>query len=280
MYRLVYASQRGVYYLEDISCIKVTQKEGGEKTLVISWKNKKKELALKSDEIEEIEETLGAKLKHFNRNKLNQIQYLKELWEFKKTPYSSEDAAHEDILLRYWQLVFPDSPLESRITSQWGKIGFQGKDPATDFRGGGILSLRCLLFIAQDHLEKVQEIIRKSREYPFSVAGINIAHELITNFLMVDTETVQHCPSSAKWNSDLLTFFCYADVPDGFFQVFALFLFLMDAVWESMDATYMQFPDVMRISKKQFSSILARRPLSMPELDAYVQQEILMLQNE
>ena len=49
--------------------------------MVISWKNKKKELALKSDEIEEIEETLGAKLKHFNRNKLNQVRYLKRTQE-------------------------------------------------------------------------------------------------------------------------------------------------------------------------------------------------------
>ena len=31
----------------------------------------------------------------------------------------------------------PDTQLESRITRQWGDIGFQGEDPSTDFRGMG-----------------------------------------------------------------------------------------------------------------------------------------------
>lgn len=32
-----------------------------------------------------------------------------------------------------------DTPLEERITKQWGDLGFQGKDPQTDFRGMGML---------------------------------------------------------------------------------------------------------------------------------------------
>lgn len=35
----------------------------------------------------------------------------------------------------------PDTALENRITSQWGDIGFQGKNPATDFRGMGMNEL-------------------------------------------------------------------------------------------------------------------------------------------
>lgn len=36
--------------------------------------------------------------------------------------------------------------LSSRISKQWQDIGFQGDNPATDFRGMGVLSLRCLLY--------------------------------------------------------------------------------------------------------------------------------------
>ena len=32
----------------------------------------------------------------------------------------------------------PDTTLENRISSQWGEIGFQGKNPETDFRGMGM----------------------------------------------------------------------------------------------------------------------------------------------
>ena len=35
--------------------------------------------------------------------------------------------------------MMPGTPLEKRITKQWGDLGFQGKDPQTDFRGMGML---------------------------------------------------------------------------------------------------------------------------------------------
>lgn len=31
----------------------------------------------------------------------------------------------------------PHTPLKERVCKQWGDIGFQGKDPQTDFRGMG-----------------------------------------------------------------------------------------------------------------------------------------------
>lgn len=36
--------------------------------------------------------------------------------------------------------------LEARISKQWQEIGFQGNNPATDFRGMGMLGLNCLLY--------------------------------------------------------------------------------------------------------------------------------------
>ena len=38
-----------------------------------------------------------------------------------------------------------DKKLDSRISGQWGELGFQGNDPATDFRGMGVLGLDQLL---------------------------------------------------------------------------------------------------------------------------------------
>ena len=40
----------------------------------------------------------------------------------------------------------PDTALEARHTKQWQEIGFQGKNPATDFRGMGVLGLYCLQY--------------------------------------------------------------------------------------------------------------------------------------
>lgn len=46
-----------------------------------------------------------------------------------------------------WDLLMPTVKLESRITKQWGDIGFQGDDPKTDFRGMGMLGLINLVWV-------------------------------------------------------------------------------------------------------------------------------------
>lgn len=37
------------------------------------------------------------------------------------------------------------------VCDKWKDIGFQGKDPRTDFRGGGHLSLLCLLYLVENY---------------------------------------------------------------------------------------------------------------------------------
>ena len=68
-----------------------------------------------------------------------------------KTPYIAPvrytclpSIAHT--MTQLWKSLQPNTPLESRITKQWQDIGFQGNNPATDFRGMGILSLHCMLY--------------------------------------------------------------------------------------------------------------------------------------
>jgi len=53
------------------------------------------------------------------------------------TKYDTTNVSHERKLLELWEALMPNEKLETRIGEQWGKIGFQGKDPATDFRGMG-----------------------------------------------------------------------------------------------------------------------------------------------
>eukprot|EP00116_Pleurobrachia_bachei_P002493 sb/3462755/ len=49
--------------------------------------------------------------------------------------YNTENEVHEALLMELWGTLQPDNPLENRISEQWDIIGFQGTDPATDFRG-------------------------------------------------------------------------------------------------------------------------------------------------
>jgi hypothetical protein len=51
------------------------------------------------------------------------------------TAFSNSNADHEDMLLELWTLLKPDTPFVRESRENWGEVGFQGKDPATDFRG-------------------------------------------------------------------------------------------------------------------------------------------------
>ncbi|KAG9344010.1 hypothetical protein JZ751_012486 [Albula glossodonta] len=66
--------------------------------------------------------------------------------DLRKEPFDCENNRHENMLLKLWDLLVPSVKLESRITKQWGDIGFQGDDPKTDFRGMGMLGLTNLLY--------------------------------------------------------------------------------------------------------------------------------------
>lgn len=56
----------------------------------------------------------------------------------------------DDLYLQLWDLLMPTVKLESRITKQWGDIGFQGDDPKTDFRGMGLLGLINLVWVSNE----------------------------------------------------------------------------------------------------------------------------------
>ena len=64
--------------------------------------------------------------------------------------YSKENADHEAMLMGLWTTLRPQEKLENRLSKQWIDIGFQGMDPATDFRGAGLLGLSQLSSLVTD----------------------------------------------------------------------------------------------------------------------------------
>lgn len=56
----------------------------------------------------------------------------------------------------------PQEELVNRFSTQWQKIGFQGKDPSTDFRAMGLLALDNLFYFAEKYNGNVQRIIASS----------------------------------------------------------------------------------------------------------------------
>ncbi|WZZ40609.1 hypothetical protein YC2023_036868 [Brassica napus] len=121
---------------------------------------------------------------------------------------------------------------------QWKEMGWQGKDPSTDFRGGGFISLENLLYFARNFQKSFQDLLRKQVgersvwEYPFAVAGINLTFMLIQ---MLDLEAVK--PRT-------VTFLKFLSENESAFDILYCIAFkLMDQQWLSMHIHGIQHGD-------------------------------------
>ncbi|KAI7861284.1 ELMO/CED-12 family-domain-containing protein [Spinellus fusiger] len=104
------------------------------------------------------------------------------------TAYDSFNPVHEALLLQLWDVLMPHTSLEHRISHQWTEIGFQGDDPATDFRGMGMQGLDDLVYFAQTYPQVAKRVLGNASHgigwYPFAIAGIHttrFAVELMKN---------------------------------------------------------------------------------------------------
>ncbi|KAI0229038.1 hypothetical protein L0F63_004852 [Massospora cicadina] len=124
-------------------------------------------------------ETVEARILRDSLGPIAGSRYLeKEINELAKTKYDPANKRHEQRLVELWNNLKPSEPLEGRITLQWQTIGFQGKDPALDFRGMGILGLEDLLYFSKAYPELSRAILERANHpnswYSFALVGIHI----------------------------------------------------------------------------------------------------------
>ena len=108
------------------------------------------------------------------------------LKQSKGTTFDASDSTHVAMLDELWNDLMPDTRRcipdlnTNKIASDsWGDIGFQGKDPSTDFRGMGLLALLQLSHFAKLHTTRARSVlavsINPTRAYfPFAATGINL----------------------------------------------------------------------------------------------------------
>ncbi|KAI9012805.1 ELMO/CED-12 family-domain-containing protein [Gaertneriomyces semiglobifer] len=127
------------------------------------------------------------------------------------TKYDPTNTLHEEKLLELWDLLARNERLVSRISDQWQKIGFQGKDPATDFRGMGMLGLDNLHYYAKIYPDSVRRVLALSHHptawFSFAIVGINI-----TDFALqlLRTRQLQHFLYTFGTSREVfMEFYCY-----------------------------------------------------------------------
>ncbi|XP_011041496.1 PREDICTED: uncharacterized protein LOC105137457 [Populus euphratica] len=121
-----------------------------------------------------------------------QEERLKRLKHRMKVYFDASRPDHQDALRALWSATYPDRELSGLKSDQWKEMGWQGRDPSTDFRGAGFISLENLLFFAKTFSTSFQYLLKKKGgkrsawEYPFAVAGVNITF-MIMQMLDLDS---------------------------------------------------------------------------------------------
>ncbi|XP_057949571.1 uncharacterized protein LOC131144741 isoform X2 [Malania oleifera] len=179
-----------------------------------------------------------------------QEERLKRLKHRMKVYFDAARPDHQDALRALWSATYPEKELHGLVSDQWKDMGWQGKDPSTDFRGAGFISLENLLFFAKtfSRLLTKQGGKRAAWEYPFAVAGVNITF-MIMQMLDLDASKPRtfvravflQMLSENEWAFDLL--YCVAFV-------------VMDKQWLEKNATYMEFNDVLKSTRAQLEKEL------------------------
>jgi hypothetical protein len=190
----------------------------------------------------------------------HQEERLQKLQRRLEVPFDGTRLDHQDALRDLWGAVFPECELIGLISEQWKEMGWQGPDPSTDFRGGGLISLENLLFYANKYPKSFQRLLHKQEgkratwEYPFAVAGINISFMLIQ---MLDLRSAKPSSLAGKQFLKIL-----AEDEMAFDMLYCVAFEMLDAQWLAKRASYMEFNEVLKATQVQLERELSLEDVS------------------
>jgi hypothetical protein len=193
----------------------------------------------------------------------------------KDTIFDPSHASHAALLESFWTCMRPGmqrsslSPAGSYslASEDWGQVGFQGADPATDFRGMGLLGLFHLEYFARTRPREARAALLNSnhsrRYYPFAATGINVTAFVLdlmrsrclhgALFKTLEVNDLLHGVDAAEGPSSCpqlveLGFDCMNDI---YCEIFIYF----DALWTERDPQdVMAFPSIFAEVKEFFKT--------------------------
>jgi len=184
-------------------------------------------------------------------------------------PFDGSRIEHQDALRQLWRLAYPTREIPPLKSELWKEMGWQGTDPSTDFRGGGLISLENLIFFARNYPKSFQMLLNKVQgqrsdwEYPFAVAGINIS------FMLIQMLDLQSSVPSSKSGIRFLELLGRDE--NAFDHLYCVAFRLLDAQWLVKRASYMEFNEVMKSTRTQLErELVLEDVLAVKDLPSYI----------
>ncbi|XP_021717303.1 ELMO domain-containing protein A isoform X2 [Chenopodium quinoa] len=195
-------------------------------------------------------------------------QRLQRLRDRCQVSFDETRSDHQESLKALWYAAFPNDRLTGLVSEQWKDMGWQGSNPSTDFRGCGFISLENLLFFARTYPVSFHKLLHKQDgkramwEYPFAVAGINVTYMLIQMLDLFSDKP--RCISGVNFVKML------GEDEEAFDVLFCIAFEMMDGQWLAMNASYMQFNDVLQATRTQLERELSLDDMQrVQDLPAY-----------
>ena len=169
-----------------------------------------------------------------------------------RTPCVAGQPVFEGLLIDFWKAIHKVPLAFERSGQAWTSMGFQRPDPTTDFRAGGLLSLRCLIHFAQhsqsELIDMVEYQVPGSREntYPVGPAAINITCRLCG--MLWDSVGKLNLCQRKTWQ--------LLKSPESFYELFGEAFRIFDFHWTEMEAEYSVFSKVMQATEDEIQRLL------------------------
>ena len=156
-------------------------------------------------------------------------------------------------LLGLWKGLNPDqSEVPPLVSPLWKDIGFQGDNPATDFRGMGMLGLENLAHFATHHGEVARSVLLTSQDptqwFPFAITGIQITKWLLDK---AKAHRLHHyfCRGEVAGAQSTATVECFGEVYSATYASFHRF-------WISEGGRITEFPYVFERFQRSWGPVL------------------------
>lgn len=182
----------------------------------------------------------------------------------------------EDILQEIWQSFYSGLEFE-RPSQMWKDIGFQGPDPLTDIRGGGMLSMLAFLYFVKSEPGKVPKMVERQikrrsetnseKGYPFSSAVINVTRKLCEKLGIIQSSGARVSDLSGQrlrcWHllvqdnhmiQEHTNIYHRYGIPTGFLDIFCLSFEAFDQSFSDKDGSYMEFNIILDEAMEHFFS--------------------------
>jgi hypothetical protein len=244
----------------------------------------RKDLALRRDRLQTkvfFLETLRFKMEEpIDLTNLHHVFLLKRLWEGLLSDPQVEENEHFETD-KDFSTIDVQSLLQSK---RWLRSGFHTENPLGSFRGGGLLSLECLVYFVHEYPEKAKHMMERNAlpggsRYPFPVASINVMR-MMMKLLMLD-EAPEVCSKlvlHTETGSDTVLkmkiaervsrapFWRVFDDKEAFVKLHSMAFMLLDLHWIHSGATQMSFNPVLDSTRKQMGWLLEQAPENVEDM--------------